>query len=339
MADIQKRKEEHLRLAMTEDSQGKEEMFSHFTLPYRALPEINYTEVDTSFVLLKKQLRQPLIIASMTGGVKSAEVINTNLAKTAEKMKVALGVGSQRAALEKPEVRKSFEVIRKYAPNTVIFANMGAVQLNYSRGIKDYEETVKMVGADALYLHVNPIQEALQPEGDTNFKFLISKIQNLINKIKVPVFIKEVGCGLDPVTAKKLVEIGVAGIDIAGVGGTSWAWIEGRRLGNNNLTNWFADFGLRTDAVIEELAGVKDQVLLVASGGIRNPIQGLKSHLLGADLYSAAKPFLEPAIESAENVEKTVADWEKGLRIAMFGIGAETWKEAGKKKIICRTKV
>jgi len=338
MTDIQKRKEEHLGLALDSQSQGKGELFEDYILPYRALPELSLEKIDTTAVVCGKKINQPLIIASMTGGVGQAMVINKNLAIAAEKMKVALGVGSQRAALERPEMRQTFSIVRKYAPSAVVFANMGAVQLNYGMKIRDYAEAIKMIEADALYLHINPMQEAMQPEGDTNWENLISKIKSLIENIKVPVWVKEVGCGLDPDTARKMVDVGVAGIDTAGVGGTSWTWIEGKRSGNKNLTEWFSDFGLPTDSLISQLAAIKKEAKLVASGGIRNPIQGLKAHLLGADLYSSARPFLKAALEGAENVQEEVEDWERGLRVAMFGIGAENWKEAGRKKLICRIK-
>lgn len=325
MADIQQRKQQHIQLAMEQGSQGDRDLWADFQLPYVALPEINLNEVDTSVKLFGKKLNQPLIIASMTGGSQHAVIINTNLAKAAENMRVAMGVGSQRVALEKDEARKTFGLVRKYAPTTVIFANMGAVQLNYGRTIKDYEKIVKMVAADGLYLHINPMQEAIQPEGDTNFSGLMKKIERLVREMKVPVWVKEVGNGMDEKTAKKLIDIGVRGIDVAGVGGTSWTWIEGRRANNANLTQWFADFGWQTDVILPRLAKIKGKTKLVASGGIRNPIQGLKAHLLGADYYSAARPFLEPAMTSAEEVEKLVEDWERGLKIAMFGCGMKKW--------------
>ncbi len=325
MTDIQQRKQEHLELAMNEDSQNGFELFSDVKLTIKSLPEIDLEEVDTSVMLLGKKLSQPLIIGSMTGGSEHGLVINANLATAAEKCKVALGVGSQRAALEKPEVKKTFSVVRKFAPKTVIMANMGVVQLNYGRTIEDYKAVVDMVEADGLYLHINPIQEAIQPEGDTNWKNLISKIEILIKKIGVPVWAKEVGCGIDDGTVKILINMGVAGIDVAGVGGTSWTWIEGKRANNINLTGWFKDFGYRTDELISTLAIIKGKAKLVASGGMRNPIQGLKAHILGADYYSAARPFLEPAIRGSEEVIKSLNDWERGLKIAMFGCGMKKW--------------
>jgi isopentenyl-diphosphate Delta-isomerase len=332
MSDISDRKDKHLELALQDESQGRASFGRDFLLPYSALPEINFSEVDTATRLLGKKINQPLIIASMTGGATHALTINSNLAKAAEKMKVALAVGSQRVALENPEAKKSFEVVRKNAPNTVIFANMGAVQLNYGMTVRDFQTVVKMVGADGLYLHVNPIQEAMQPNGDTNFEKLLVKIEKLVAGVGVPLWVKEVGCGLDVRTTEKLVRIGVQGIDSAGSGGTSWPWIEGKRLGNENLTKWFADYGLPTEESLRRIVEVRfrerRKFAAVASGGIRNPIQALKARLMGADYYSAARVFLTPAMESSEAIEKLVKDWEKGLKIALFGAGVKNWEEA-----------
>jgi isopentenyl-diphosphate Delta-isomerase len=325
MADITQRKKQHVELALKEESQGRLDVFADVQLPYKALPEIDANEVETGVRLMGKKLRQPLIIGAMTGGMEHGTDINASLATAAAECGVAMGVGSQRAALEKAAVKETYTVVRKCAPNIVVFANMGAVQLNYGRTMTDYKKVIEMVEADALYLHLNPMQEALQPEGDTNFKFLMSKIEVLIKNIGVPVFVKEVGSGIDVETAKRLVAMGVAGIDVAGVGGTSWTWIEGMRSGNANLTKWFADFGYRTDVLLPKLAQVKGKAMLVASGGLRNPVQGLKAHLVGADYYSAARPFLAAAIEGPSEVVKLINDWEEGLKIAMFGCGMRKW--------------
>ncbi len=322
--DILTRKQQHLLLALENESQGSCDFGKDYFLPYTALPEINLVDVDTSVNLFGKKLNQPLIIASMTGGSEHSTKINTNLAMAAETMRVALGVGSQRVALEKEEARKSFELVRKFAPTTVVFANMGAVQLNYGHAIASYKRVVEMVSADALYLHLNPMQEALQPEGDTNWAGLLEKIARLVSKMPVPVWVKEVGTGLDQKTIKDLVNVGVNGIDVAGAGGTSWTWIEGQRSGNKNLTDWFANFGIPTEQALLEAVRNKGQAKVIASGGIRSPIQGLKALLMGANFYSAARPFLDPAMKSSEEVIKLLQDWEKGLKIAMFGIGKKS---------------
>ncbi len=336
MSDITSRKIQHLDLAQLSGSQTESDLFSNYLLPYSALPEINLSDVQTKIKLLNKEVSQPLIISSMTGGENKSKTINTNLAIACEQMKVAFGLGSMRIALENKDAEESFKVARKCAPTTFIFANMGAVQLNYGHGIDSYKRVVDMVQADALYLHLNPLQESIQPEGNTNWEDLIEKIADLIGKIEVPVFVKEVGHGLDPKTAKLLIDAGAKGIDSAGVGGTSWAWIESKRVENENLQNWFKDFGYPTDYLIPELTKIKKQSFLVASGGIRNPVQGLKSHLLGADLYAVAQPFLAPALESPEAVIKQLQDWQQGLKTALFSIGAKNWEEARNLKLLAK---
>lgn len=321
MSDIVNRKQQHIQLAMEQGSQYRDSIWQQYQLPYTALPEIDLKTVNTHVTLFGKTLHQPLIIASMTGGSAHAEQINTNLAQAAEALKVAMGVGSQRVALEKEDAKKTFQLVRKFAPTTVIFANMGVVQLNYGHTWKSYQHVVDMIEADALYLHINPIQEALQPEGDTNWEGLLPKIAQLVKKISVPVWVKEVGCGLDELTVRKLVECGVAGFDVAGVGGTSWTWIEGKRRNNERLTEWFADFGIKTDESVKRLTALKMGKPIVASGGVRGPIDGLKALRLGASFYSAARPFLQTALQSPEETKRLIQDWEDGLRIALFGMG------------------
>lgn len=334
MSDIIKRKQQHIDLILKPESQGFGNAFEKYRLPYRALPELDLTRVSTETKLLGKTLTQPLIIGSMTGGSQHSKTINANLAQAAKETGVALAVGSQRVALEVEEARESFEIVRKIAPSAVVFANMGAIQLNYGRKIDDYRRVVDMIKADGLYLHLNPLQEALQPGGDTNYAGLTEKIVKLVKELDVPVFVKEVGHGLDAVTTKILVEAGVAGLDVAGVGGTSWAWVEAERAGKPKLGEWFKDFGWPTDEAIIRLEKIKQKSVLVASGGVRSPLDGLKAHLLGADYYSMAEPFLRPAMESAESVINLINDWQRGLQIGMFVIGAKDWQATSKNKLL-----
>lgn len=329
MSDIQARKKKHVELSIKPEAQMSLNPFEKYRLPYVALPEIALNDVSTEVTLLGKKLSQPLIIASMTGGSEHARTINTNLALAAEKHKVALGIGSQRIALEREEARETFRLVRQLAPHAVLFANMGVVQLNYGRGIEDYQRVVDMIEADALYLHINPLQEAIQPEGDTDFSGLLKKIEKLTKKISVPVFAKEVGHGIDAKTAKKLMAAGVKGIDVAGTGGLSWAWIEAQRANNDAFAEWFKEYGIPTDECIKAIAKIqKKNVSVVASGGIRSPIDALKTHALGADYYSAATPFLHAALESSEEVEKLITTWQRGLRIALFTAGLQTWSQS-----------
>lgn len=321
MSDIQKKKQRHIELALDRQAQGSNSVWEKYELSYKALPDLDLDVVSTEKMLLGKKLQQPLIIASMTGGSKDGEKINRNLAMAVEERGVALGVGSQRVALEKKEALKSFSVVRQYAPTTVVFANMAAVQLNYEYGVDKYRQVAEMVEADGLYLHLNPLQEAMNIEGDTNFSRLLAKIEKLVEKVGVPVWVKEVGHGLDVETAQKLVEVGVQGIDVAGRGGTSWAWIEAVRNKKDVFAEWFKDVGFDTDVLVKAVADLNLDISLVASGGVRNPVDGLKALLLGADYYSAAHPFLEPAMTSAEEVVELLKEWQKGLQVAMFVSG------------------
>ncbi len=329
--DIEKRKGDHIRLCLDPRSQADLSVFEKYALPYTALPEMALGDVDTSVKLFGKTLQTPLIIASMTGGSEHGRAINTNLAIVAEKCGVALGVGSQRIGLEKQDAADTFRLVRKHAPNAVIIANMGAVQFNYGHVVESYRQVVDMIEADALYLHLNPLQEALQPGGDTDFRGLLKKIEQLVQKVGVPVLVKEVGHGISGAVARRLFDVGVLGVDVAGVGGTSYAWVEAERSRNQDFAEWFKTIGIPTDQAIAEADKArtdKDQ-LVIASGGLRGPVDGLKARVLGADLFSAAVPFLKPAMDSPEAAVAAVENWQQGLRVAMFASGAKNWQKAG----------
>jgi isopentenyl-diphosphate delta-isomerase len=329
--DIESRKGDHIRLCLDKRSQADSSVFDKYTLPYCALPEFSMDDVDTSFELFGKKLQAPIIIASMTGGSEHGRSINTNLAIAAEKCGVAMGLGSQRIGLEKEDAKETFELVRQHAPNAFIIANMGAVQLNYGHTVKSYQEIIDMVQADAIYLHLNPLQEALQPGGDTDFSGLLAKIKKLVSAVSVPVFVKEVGHGISAEVASKLYAAGVAAVDTAGVGGTSYAWVEAERAKNDDMATWFKSYGVPTDkSVLESCsAKVNAEQLVIASGGLRSPVDGLKAAALGADLFSAAVPFLESAMQdSPDEIIKVVENWKHGLKIAMFASGITTWDQA-----------
>lgn len=293
-------------------------------------------DVDASYKLCGKTLQMPLIIASMTGGSEHGRAINSNLARAAEQCGVAMGVGSQRIGLEKQDAKGTFELVRKYAPTAFIVANMGAVQLNYGHTIDSYRKVVDMIRADALYLHLNPLQEALQPGGDTDFRDLVKKMQHLVDRIGVPVFVKEVGHGISQEVARTLFEIGVKAVDVAGVGGTSYAWVEAERSHNEDFAAWFKEAGIPTDQsiIMASKARSKEGQLVVASGGVRSPVDGLKARMLGAALFSAAIPFLGPAMHSAEELVSVIENWKRGLRVAMFSAGVADWNAARELTII-----
>jgi len=329
LTDIQSRKGDHIRLCLDPRSQADQSVFAPYRLPYTALPEISLDQVDTSCSFFAKTLRMPLIIASMTGGSEHGRSINTNLAIAAEHCGVAMGVGSQRIGLEKQDAQDTFKLVRKHAPHACIIANMGVVQLNYGHTVDSYRKVVDMVEADALYIHLNPLQEALQPGGDTDFSDLLTKIAQLVRAVPVPVIAKEVGHGVSADVARRLCEVGVQGIDVAGVGGTSYAWVEAERSHDDDFAAWFKHFGIPTDQAIAEVSTtVPSGIPVIASGGVRSPVDGLIARALGADLFSAAIPFLAPAMESPEKSIEIVQHWQKGLAVAMFASGVTNWEAA-----------
>jgi isopentenyl-diphosphate Delta-isomerase len=319
------RKLEHIRLALEERMQLGRSYFDDYRFEHAALPEIDLTEIDTGVDFLGKRLAAPLLISSMTGGTETAGLINRNLAAGAERARVAVGVGSQRKALEDPGKADTFRV-REVAPSAVLLANLGAVQLNYGMGVRECEEAVAMIGADALILHLNPLQEAIQPEGQCNFAGLLPKIGAVVRELGVPVVVKEIGCGISEVTARALAAQGVRIVDTAGVGGTSWARIEAQRANDLEIGELFAGWGIPTPDSIRQLRRVEG-LTVIASGGVRNGLDVAKAIALGADLVGMAYPFLAPATESPEKVADKVARTVRELRICMFCLGVTTIAE------------
>jgi isopentenyl-diphosphate delta-isomerase len=262
----------------------------------------------------------------MTGGTQRAKAINRNLAMAAERHGVALGLGSQRAALADPALLSTYAV-RDVAPDVLLFANLGAVQLNYGVVADDVRRLVSDVAADGLYLHFNPLQEALQPGGDTDFRDLLPKIAALTKRLDVPVIAKSVGSGISVPTARRLLDAGVAAIDVAGAGGTSWARVEGKRSGDarrEELAETFAGWGYPTAEATVALRAAFAQTPIIASGGIRSGVDVAKAVAIGADLAGIARPLLEPATRSAAAVSEALALLIAGLRIAMFASGSRT---------------
>jgi isopentenyl-diphosphate delta-isomerase len=290
------------------------------------LPELNRNEIDLTTPFLGKSLGAPLLISSMTGGTQQAKMINFRLAEVAQQYKLAMGVGSQRVAVENPQVADTFAV-RSLAPDILLLANLGAVQLNYSYGLDECLRVVELLQADALILHLNPLQECIQPNGDTNFRGLIDKIYNLCNKIPVPVIAKEVGNGISAAMAQKLIEAGVSAIDVAGAGGTSWAKVESERALNEQqrrLGLTFADWGLPTAECIVDIRAIAPNMPLIASGGLRNGLDVAKAIALGADLGGLAWPFLQAAAESTAAVDALVQLLIAELTTVLFCTGNAT---------------
>lgn len=327
------RKADHIRICLEEDVAGRgvSAGFERYRFVHQALPEINLRDVDTSLRLWGRQLKAPLLISSMTGGTARAEEINLNLARGAQELGIAMGVGSQRAALERPELAATYQV-RKYAPDVLLFANVGAVQLNYKYGVDECRRAVDMIEADALILHLNAIQEAVQPEGDTNFAELADKIAAVCGKVGVPVLAKEVGWGISYDAAQLLWKAGVAAIDVAGAGGTSWSQVEAHRIGSESgrlVAEAFAGWGIPTAESLRLAlkAPMPEDGVVFASGGLKNGLDVAKAVALGATLGGLARPFLKAAAISAETVVELGEVIRGQLRIAMFGVGAANLAE------------
>jgi isopentenyl-diphosphate delta-isomerase len=321
----QARKERHLDVCLDEDVQSSlDPAWSAVRLRHEALPEIALADVDTGARFLHFRLRAPILISSMTGGTPRAAELNRRLAASAERAGLAIGLGSGRALIENPEVLPTFDV-RPVAPHAVIFANIGAVSLNYGIGIDDVRRMIVDLQADGLFLHLNPLQEALQPDGDTDFRGLLAKIGALCRALEVPVVAKGVGSGISPATAARLLDAGVAGIDAAAAGGTSWARVEGKRSGDERreaLAETFAGWGFPAAEAVRALRERLPSTPLIASGGVRSGVDIAKAIALGADLCGLALPFLTAANASSDAVDDLIADLIAGLRIAMFATGS-----------------
>ncbi len=321
------RKLQHIRIIREDAATDRQaHHFDQIHLLHRALPELDLEEVDPAVRLMGRRLSFPLLISSMTGGDSELlRTINRHLAEAAERTGVALGVGSQRVMFSRPEARDSF-AIRQYAPNALLFSNLGAVQLNHGFDASHCREAVEVVGADALYLHLNPLQEAVQPEGDTNFRGLAAHIGEVQRALSCPVVLKEVGAGLSPPDAELAIAQGIRYLDVAGAGGMSWSRVEHHRQPENggDLGLCFQDWGIPTPLALSLLAPYRPGVTLFASGGIRTGIDMAKAIILGASLCGVASPFLSPAIISTDAVVDVIEGLRHEFTTAMFLLGCRT---------------
>ncbi|MGM0576145.1 MAG: type 2 isopentenyl-diphosphate Delta-isomerase [Myxococcota bacterium] len=328
MSDIVNRKTEHLDICRDDTAEsGVSGGFAAWRLGYRALPEIALDDVDLSTDLAGKRLAAPLIIGAMTGGTDEARRINRTLAEAAQARDVGLALGSGRVALEKPETAPSFQV-RDVAPDALVFANLGAVQLNYGVTGADAARLVEILEADALNLHLNPLQEAIQPEGDTDFRGLTERIRAAVPDIPVPVFAKEVGAGIGPDTARRLADLPLAGVETAGVGGTSWAKVEALRSEaplSRTAGIALAGFGVPTvDSLLACREAFSDGRPVIASGGLRTAEEMATALALGADAVACARPFLLAASDGVDAVVETIDHFVHTLRVVHFVCGART---------------
>jgi isopentenyl-diphosphate delta-isomerase len=333
------RKDDHLRINLEEDvTSGLTTGLERFAFLHEALPELDFNKLDTRMKFLGHPLNAPILISSMTGGTDQAAEINRRLAEAAQTEGVAMGVGSQRAAIEDPSLAPTFE-IRRFAPDILVFANLGAIQLNYGYGLNECEKAIEMVGADALILHLNALQEAIQPEGDVNFENLLGKIGEISARLSVPVIVKEVGWGISGNTARKLAEAGVTGIDVAGAGGTSWSQVEmhrARSIEEAETAGLFIRWGIPTAEAIVQIRDTLPEIPLIASGGLRNGLDLAKCLALGADLCGFAGPLLQAAAHSTEATVRSLQRLRRELSIVMFATGAESIQELKRRTLMER---
>jgi isopentenyl-diphosphate Delta-isomerase len=319
------RKAEHIRICLEEDVQFATQGsgFDRYRFEHCCLPELDYADIDLGTSFLGKKLGAPILISSMTGGTEQAKQINYRLAEVAQSYGLAMGVGSQRVAVEKPDVAHTFQV-RSVAPDILLFANIGAVQLNYRYGIEECQRVVDSLAADALILHLNPLQECIQPNGDTNFKGLLDRIAQISDRLSVPIIAKEVGNGISPKMAQKLISAGVSAIDVAGAGGTSWAKVESERATTSlqrELGKTFGDWGIPTATCIDRIHQIAPTIPLIASGGLKDGVDIAKSIALGATLGGLALPFLRAADTSSAAVIELVELLTAQLRTVLFCTG------------------
>ncbi|HET8562283.1 MAG TPA: type 2 isopentenyl-diphosphate Delta-isomerase [Candidatus Binatia bacterium] len=325
LSATQQRKKEHLELCL--DPQGVTSSegtgLDRYSFVHNALPEVDIDEIDLSTSFLGKRLNAPLLISSMTGGFDLARKVNRNLASAAQTLGLAMGVGSQRVALEEPSVADSFWV-RDLAPDILLLGNLGAVQLNYGYTIEHCRRAVRMIDADGLILHLNVLQEAVQPEGNRNFKGLADKIAAVCRNLEVPVMAKEVGSGISADVAIRLKRAGVQAIDIAGRGGTSWYAVEARRAAKAGkpVDSSFAGWGIPTEEAVVAVRKAVPDMKLVASGGIRSGLDIAKAIALGADMAALGQPLLTPALDSPEKVVEFLRAILYEIKVAMLCVGA-----------------
>jgi isopentenyl-diphosphate Delta-isomerase len=322
------RKAQHLRINIERDvtSKGIASGFDDYRFAHRAMPEIDLAEVELSCRFLGRRLGAPVLISCMTGGTPEARRINRCLARAAQAHGFAMGLGSGRALLESPDSIATFDV-RGDAPDVVLLANLGAVQLNKGYGAAECRRLVELLRADALALHLNPLQEALQPEGDTCFGGLLARIADLCDRVDFPIVVKEVGWGIGAADVDALFGAGAAAVDVAGAGGTSWSEVERHRIGEPwraRVAASFASWGIPTAQALIEARAIAPARILIASGGIRDGLDVAKALALGADMAGIAGPFLRAADEGDESADSFAREIVETLRIAMFCVGART---------------
>jgi isopentenyl-diphosphate delta-isomerase len=340
MSGIEKRKLRHIEISLNKNvNTDIPNGFNDIRLIHRAIPEIDLDEVNCETTFYGKKLSAPLIISGITGGTEKAKKINKVLAEVAEEKSIGIGVGSQRIAIEQPETIPSFKIVREKAPTTFVMGNIGCPQLSLGWGITEAEMCIEMIQADALAIHMNPLQEAVQVDGDTNYSGIYKKISELHKIIKKPLIMKETGAGIAWEDAVKMQEAGISGLEVSGVGGTSWSAVEYHiakevhkkemeYLGEA-LWNW----GIPTAISVVETSQ-KTSLKIIASGGMRTGVEIVKSMALGAHAAGIARPFLQKAVEGRDTLAEHIDHIIQEIKVSMFLIGAKNLSELQKVPVL-----
>lgn len=328
--DLPERKLRHIEACLLDEVlyRGKTAGFEALSWPYRALPELNLRDVELSTTFLGRRLNAPLLIGAMTGGAEKAAVINRNLALAAQELGLGMMLGSQRVMLEHPAALASFQV-RGFAPDILLIGNLGAAQLLRGYGAPEITRAIELVGADALALHVNPLQEALQDGGDTNWRGMLERLSEVVPSVPYPVLLKEVGHGLSGAVARAVAGIPFAALDVAGAGGTSWAKVEDLVRHGRITRPDLGEIGLPTVQALREVRRELPTTPLIASGGVRTGLDVAKALSLGAGVAAIARPLLAPALEGPEAVVAHLRGVIEELRVALFVAGFAGVREAG----------
>lgn len=325
MSDISSRKKEHVKYTIDEETQyGRSAGFENYQFVHNALPEINFNDISTEAILLGRTFSFPLFISSMTGGYADAGQVNAIIAEFCEHKNLPFGVGSQRAMLENDSFTETFSIVRKKAPNAFVCSNIGGTQLIGNLSSERAKRMIESIEADAAIIHLNPLQELMQPEGDRNFKGVLDGIEHLVNNVSIPVIVKETGAGISQHTAKRLLNVGVSVIDVAGAGGTSWAKVENKREANDHPNFDFDDWGIPTTECLKDLSKLQweREFEIISSGGIRSSFDIAKSFCLGANFVASAQPIIKAiSINGLDGVNELFLKWETDLKLILTLVG------------------
>ncbi len=343
--ETRKRKSDHIKISLTQNVQARKTTtgFEDIHFVHKALPEIDKQKIVLSTTVFGHKFAAPVIVGAITGGTVEATKINATIAEAVEELGLGMGVGSQRAAIEDKKLEKTFAVARKKAPTAFLIANIGGVQLVNGYGLKEVKKAMEMIEADAIAVHLNPLQEAIQPEGQTNFEGVLGKIGEVARELDKPVIVKETGAGIAAEDAKKLEDAGVKGIDVSGVGGTSWAAVEYHRAKRHEknfqhrLGYVFWDWGIPTATSLVEVTQTVG-IPVIASGGIRDGVNAAKALALGANLTSLSQPVLHAAVKGVEETKNVLSLLIEEMRNVMFLVGADSIQNLHNVSLVIRGK-